>query len=115
MNGWTTEETVFATLRGVEGELCWAAIAVDARDLEDLLEALASASFPINPEIRHNARSPETGKPLTVVEFPLYAARIRETEQVLEAHGFSRKDLLVSRLLDRIQQGPARATQAAVM
>ena len=42
-------------LSGSEGTLVSVSICVDPRHLEPLLEALAQVSFPINPQIYHDA------------------------------------------------------------
>jgi hypothetical protein len=57
-----------SVLCGSEGELVSVSISVDPRDLEALLESLATIDFPINPQIYHGAR--------TTVEFPAYAGRL---------------------------------------
>ena len=67
---------MIATLTGLEGELVLIRICVEARHLEDLLEALAEVPFPLNPQIYH--------QPETVVEFPAYSSRVHEIEQVIE-------------------------------
>jgi len=48
------------------------------RELEALLDALAQARFPINPEIRH-------GAPLTTVELPAYSGQVEEIRALLGA------------------------------
>jgi hypothetical protein len=65
------------------GELLAAEIRVSPRLLEDLLEALASAPFPINPELDHSAR------PITQVRFPLYESQRDSLHQVLASAGFA--------------------------
>jgi hypothetical protein len=67
------------SLVGSQGELLRVRIAVGWRDLEDLLEELASAPFPLNPEIRH-------GSPLTHVEFPVYSTQVDEVRALVRAH-----------------------------
>jgi hypothetical protein len=69
------------------GELLAAEIKVPSRSLEDILEALASAPFPINPELDHSPGSQ------TLVRFPLYEAQLPALRQALSAAGFS-SDLL---------------------
>ena len=44
------------SLSGREGDLISVSINVDPRYLESLLEALAQVSFPINPQIYHDAQ-----------------------------------------------------------
>jgi hypothetical protein len=67
-------------LRGDRGELVLVRVAVDWRALEDLLDALARASFPVNPEIQH-------GNPSTIVEFPAYESELEEVSRLLSAAG----------------------------
>jgi len=67
-------------LRGPEGELVFVRLHVEPRTLEDILDLLASASFPVNPEIRH--RQPES-----IVEFPAYDSNVEEIKGLLRAGG----------------------------
>ena len=61
-----------------------------------MLEALAQVSFPINPQIYHDAaivyvypdRPPRRREATTLVEFPAYAARLDEVRRAVESHGF---------------------------
>jgi hypothetical protein len=71
-------DTDSRTLRGSEGELIAIRIHIEARALEDLLEALALASFPVNPEIRH-------ATPDTIVEFPAYEGQMEEIRKLIAA------------------------------
>lgn len=66
-------------LVGAEGELMDVRITADARQLEALLEALADAPFPINPEIHH-------GRPVTV-RFPAYRGQAERILQLLSSPG----------------------------
>ena len=68
------------SLSGANGELLSVRIAVPWGQLEDLLEALAGAPFPINPEIRH-------GSPLTTVEFPAYSGQMEEIQRAVKRAG----------------------------
>lgn len=68
------------SLRTAEGELVCVRLAVEPRLLEELLEALAAASFPINPQIHH-------GNPETFVEFPAYAGRLDEVGRIMNGCG----------------------------
>ena len=63
-------------LVGSEGKLLSVRVAVPWRELEDVLDTLATAEFPINPEIRH-------GSPLTFIEFPAYSGQVGEIERLL--------------------------------
>ena len=69
------------SLSGSEGELVSVRVSVDPRALEELLEALAGLSFPVNPQIQH-------GTPRTSVDFPAWHARLPEVREVLESRGF---------------------------
>lgn len=82
------------TLRGREGELVLVRISVSPKLLEDLLEALAEISFPINPEIQHN--------PSTRVEFPAYQGRIAEVQDVLARSGFPASMIEIRAMLTAI-------------
>jgi hypothetical protein len=66
-----------SVLCGSEGELVSVSISVDPRNLEALLESLASIDFPINPQIYHGAR--------TTVEFPAYAGRLQQVRTAVTA------------------------------
>ena len=68
------------SLCGAEGELVSVRVRVEPRLLEELLESLAMATFPINPQLYH-------GRP-TVVEFPAYERRLEELRQLLAKSGF---------------------------
>ncbi|MFN8814777.1 MAG: hypothetical protein ACK6DZ_14010, partial [Acidobacteriota bacterium] len=77
-----------AVLHSIDsGELLAAEINISSRLLEDILEALASAPFPINPELDHSSGSQ------TLVRFPLYESQIPALRETLAAAGFS-PDLL---------------------
>lgn len=69
-----------AVLRGAEGNLVFVRVRAHERLLEDVLEALACASFPINPEIRH-------GHPYTTVEFPAYDTNVAEVRHLMQSAG----------------------------
>ena len=86
-----------------EGELFSISIAVEPRRLEALLEALAHASFPINPRIRHGA--------VTRVDFPAYENRMTEIESVLTAYGFGAAQICATPMVQEIHA--ARAQGAA--
>jgi hypothetical protein len=97
-------------LSSSEGQLVSVSIRVDPGQLESLLEALAQVSFPINPQIYHDAavvyRYPddrEETESATLVEFPAYEARLSEVRKGLEAYGFEPASMLVVAMLDEIQ------------
>jgi hypothetical protein len=72
---------------------------VEPRRLEALLESLAEASFPINPQIYHEA--------VTVVEFPAYGGQLDEVRAALSAHGFDPAGFEYTAMLEKIQAAPA--------
>ena len=82
------------SLSGTEGELVSVRVSADPRFLEDLLEALAHVSFPINPQIYHS-------RP-TIVEFPAYESRLDELRSALERSGFDASAVQVCAMLDAI-------------
>jgi len=82
------------SLTGTEGELVSVRIRIEPKLLEELLDTLSQAPFPINPEIFH-------GWP-TAVEFPAYRSRLAELRSILEANGFPTDNVEVSRMLDAI-------------
>ncbi len=85
----------FLALSGREGELLSVSVDVAARDLEDLLEALALLDFPVNPQIFHDAAvvfvladGSRKETPTTLVEFPAYRGSVKHIREVLTAYGF---------------------------
>jgi hypothetical protein len=93
-----------------EGELVSISIHVDPRALESLLEALAQAPFPVNPQIYHDAAivychadGSEEAEATTLVEFPAYAARVEELRGALAAYGFDPDNARVTGMLEEIQ------------
>ena len=87
---------MIATLTGLEGELVLIRIRVEARLLEDLLEALAEVPFPLNPQIYHY--------PETVVEFPAYSSRVTEIVTAITKRGFDAGQMQVANLLEAIER-----------
>jgi len=99
-------------LHGSEGELVSISVTVEPRDLEDLLEALATVEFPINPQIYHDAvvvyveqDGAERGEHSTLVEFPAYAEWVPKICGVLETGGFEKGAVSVASMLDQIHCG----------
>jgi hypothetical protein len=99
-----------STLCGREGALVCVSIGVDPRHLESLLEALAQVSFPVNPQIYHDAavvyRFPdehEESEATTLVEFPAYEGQLPEVTRGLSAFGFDPSCVHVHGMLDEIQ------------
>jgi hypothetical protein len=81
-------------LTSADGELVCVRVSVEPRFLEDLLECLASASFPINPQIYH-------GRP-TTVEFPAYDHGVDEVRLLLHQSGFTEAILRTAPILDTL-------------
>ncbi len=65
------------------GELLFAEIRISSKHLEDILEALASAPFPINPELDHSLGA------ASAVRFPVYESQLPALRQTLADSGFS--------------------------
>ena len=87
-----------AALFGREGELISLSIATEPKLLEDLLEALASLNFPVNPQLYH--------RPAQVrVEFPAYSSQVEQVRQALVRQGFDASGIQVSRPLARAEGG----------
>ena len=102
-----------AALSGAEGELISVSIDVDPRFLESLLEALARVSFPINPQIYHEAAmvylyadGHRETEAVTLVEFPAYAGQLDEVRAGLSAFGFDPARVQVTAMLDEIHAEP---------
>lgn len=83
-----------AALFGREGELICLSIATEPKLLEDLLEALASLDFPINPQLYHRPAE-------VLVEFPAYTSQVEQVRRALVRRGFDGAGLHVSRALAR--------------
>jgi hypothetical protein len=114
MSVWPVTLPAGPWLGGSEGELVSVSIHVDPRFLESLLEALAQAPFPVNPQIYHDAAivyryadGREEAQDTTLVEFPAYAARIDGLRAALTAYGFDPASMHVTGMLEEIQGEPA--------
>jgi len=81
-------------LFGREGELISLSIVTEPRLLEELLEALASLDFPVNPQLYHRATEVR-------VEFPAYSLQIEQVRDALRREGFDSEKLAISRALAR--------------
>jgi len=79
-------------LFGREGELISLSVATDPKLLEDLLEALASLDFPVNPQLYHRTAE-------VLVEFPAYSSQVAKVRDVLLGQGFDSGRIRVSRPL----------------
>jgi hypothetical protein len=96
-------------LSGREGTLVSVSISVEPRNLESLLEALAQVSFPINPQIYHDAamvyvyadHRQET-EIATLVEFPAYAGQLDEVRAAVAASGIASTSIRVTGMLEDI-------------
>jgi hypothetical protein len=98
------------SLHGAEGQLVSIGITVEPRLLEQLLDVLARLSFPINPQIYHDAAAVYVGpdgsrctEPVTLVEFPAWAGRVPDIQETLARSGFDRACLGLRDMLDQIQ------------
>lgn len=100
-------------LHGSEGELVCVRVCVEPRSLEALLDALAGLSFPVNPQIYHQAGvacvypdGREEIVPVTLVEFPAFSGRVGEVRQALRAGGLSAAAVDVRSMLDELRPEP---------
>jgi len=101
------------SLSTAEGALVSVSIHVEPHLLEALLEALAQVSFPINPQIYHDAAviyrfadGRDETESITLVEFPAYQGRLGEAQRALEANGFPPDCLHAVSMLDEIECDP---------
>jgi hypothetical protein len=81
-------------LFGREGELISLSVAIDPKLLEDLLEALASLDFPVNPQLYHRPTE-------VLVEFPAYLSQVDGVRDALLRQGFDGDGIQVTRPLVR--------------
>jgi len=93
-----------------EGELISISIAVQPRDLESLLDALAILDFPINPGIYHDgalvtryADGREETESITLVDFPAYPGWVDAVRRTVTARGFEPECMQVTYMLEDIQ------------
>ena len=110
MSAWSDSFTPQPVLGGASGELISVRITVEPHQLEDLLEALAGISFPVNPQLHHqavivglNAGGRRESKAATLVEFPAYQNDLPEVRSKLEAAGFGPGCISTRSMLDDIQ------------
>ena len=91
-------------LYGAEGSLFSLRVTVEAHLLEELLESLAEAPFPINPEIQHHAEIDRGGTiaPAVHVEFPAWQSQISILRDLLSRAPFP-AELAVTRMLEEIR------------
>ena len=79
------------------GELLAAEIRISPRLLEDLLEVLASAPFPINPELEHASatlhavtlNAATLNAATSKIHFPLYDSQLNTLRDILVSSGFA--------------------------
>jgi hypothetical protein len=83
-------------LFGREGELVSLTVATDPKLLEDLLDALASLDFPVNPQLYHRTTE-------VLVEFPAYMNQVQHVRDALSRQGFDGDGIQISRPLVRAQ------------
>jgi len=98
-------------LSGSGGALVSISIDVEARYLESLLEALARVSFPVNPQIFHEAEmvylfadGHQEAQETTLVEFPAYSGQLDEVREALTAFGFETGSMQVRSMLAEIRE-----------
>jgi len=85
-----------SALFGREGELISLAIATEPKLLENLLEALASLDFPVNPQLYHRPAE-------VLVEFPAYSNQLEQVRDALLKQGFDATGIQMSRPLARAE------------
>jgi hypothetical protein len=95
MSVWPKAIPASLSLPDSEGVLVSVSIQVAPRQLESLLEALATIDFPINPQIFHDA------VPGTLVEFPAYENHLPEVYSTLQAFGFAPGCLRITGMLQK--------------
>jgi len=110
MSVWPKTLPVTPSLSTAEGALVSVSIHAEPHCLESLLEALAQVSFPINPQIYHDAAlvcryadGREQTLPITLVEFPAYENRLDEVRLALQSYGFPPDCIHTVGMLDDIQ------------
>lgn len=100
---------ILPDLRGAEGTLLSVRISVEPRQLEDLLDALAGLSFPVNPEIHHPLPGGHGLPPQTVVEFPAFENQMEEIRSALRLRGFDPSAARAANMLEEIRGARGRA------
>jgi hypothetical protein len=110
MSVWPKTLPESPSLSTAEGALVSVSIHVEPHQLESLLEALAQVSFPINPQIYHDAAlvyryadGRREGLPATLVEFPAYEGRLDEVRAALASYDFPADCVHAVSMLDEIQ------------
>jgi hypothetical protein len=110
MSVWPKTLPATPSLSTAEGALVSVSIHAEPQYLESLLEALALVSFPINPQIYHDAalvyRYPDghdETESVTLVEFPAYEGRLDEVRRAVQSYGFPLDCIHAIAMLDEIQ------------
>jgi hypothetical protein len=110
MSVWPKTLPATPSLSTAEGALVSVSLHAEPHCLESLLEALAQVSFPINPQIYHDAAlvyrytdGREQTVPITLVEFPAYDNHLLEVRRAVEAYGFPSDCIHTVAMLDDIQ------------
>ena len=110
MSVWPKTLPLVPSLSTAEGALVSVSIHVEPHCLESLLEALALVSFPINPQIYHDAAlvyrfadGRQETESVTMVEFPAYEARLAEVRHSVQAYGFEPDCIHVVGMWEEIQ------------
>ncbi len=110
MSVWPGIEDRIPKLVSSEGTLLSISVSVEPRYLEEVLDALAQLSFPINPQIYHDAATiycytdgRRESEPTTIVEFPAYESWLPEIRHALTAYGFGEDALHAAPMLDDIR------------
>jgi len=105
------------SLSGTEGELVSVHVYSDHRHLERLLECLAELSFPVNPQIYHQAGlgyvyadGREEFCHGTIVEFPAFSQKLDEIRKVMKASNLPADRLYVRSMLEDMQSDSYSAT-----
>jgi hypothetical protein len=118
MSVWPKTLPVTPSLSTAEGALISVSIHLEPPCLESLLEALALVSFPINPQIYHDAAmvyhyadGREETESITLVEFPAYEGRLDEVRRAVQAYGFPPDCIhaigMLNEIQSELQQEPA--------
>ena len=102
-----------------EGALLSVSIAVQPRNLESLLEALAILPFPVNPLIYHDAATVtrladgrEEYQAVVLVDFPAYTRWVEAIRQAVAGCGLDPACVETTSMLEELQSDGAVATAA---
>jgi len=84
---------VSSAIRGHDGDLVSVRIPTDVRHVEDLLEVLATAGFPVNPQLYHRVSN-------VMIEFPAWEYQLPPLRAHLDASGFAGNAIQICGPLD---------------